>query len=616
MQTSAIVAAAPSRAVRGLFVVLALAALLLMSMAPIGAVSRTRAAEPAPLKAVFIVGPTNALTNSNLADAEALAAEAELWGMDVRRVFFPHSTWENVLANIQGANLVVYMGHGYGWPSPYTKVLTESRQNGMGLVDPDKPVHQDNYKYYGANVLKQSVVLAPNALVFLNHLCYSAGNAEPGMAKPTWDVARQRVDNMANGWLATGARAVFAYGSQSYIKTIRNLMTTDMTVEDLFRVPGAKPRYYYGWIGWDPRKFDSVRTPGATNFLDPDPKSGWYRAVTGDLTMTAREWSEGTGGTGAPTLSNLDAAAAGGGVTLQGGGDAALFTPNGDGVTDSLTFSYEVDKEAFVDFKVRNSSNDVVRNFTSWSRAGVGTATWDGKNDAGNWVSDGNYTVHATPRNRGGEEGATRNVDAKVLTTMRAPTVSPYMFYAADGDNLSPTTTFSVNMESPATFSWKVVDGNNNVVKTKNNNTSVGAGQQTWQWDGRNEAGAFVPDGTYYTVMTAATSAGTYSHTLPVEARAFRLVRPATGPVVRGVKVKYFMYAAELMSTTVVKPKLRVYAPGLAVKVWSTYKQADGGFYANVTVPLTAGTGTVQFRVQGTDRNGVVQYTDYFFPLQ
>ncbi|HEY5488218.1 MAG TPA: hypothetical protein VIK00_00135, partial [Candidatus Limnocylindrales bacterium] len=131
--------------------------------------------DPTPhrLKAVFIVGPTNSLTQSNLADAESLAVVAESYGMDVRRVYFPHATWANVLANIQGANLVVYMGHGYGWPSKYTSVLTESRQDGMGLntYDGSGPTQ---YTYYGANLLKQYVTLAPNAVVFLNHLCYSA----------------------------------------------------------------------------------------------------------------------------------------------------------------------------------------------------------------------------------------------------------------------------------------------------------------------------------------------------------------------------------------------------------------------------------------------------------
>ena len=420
---------------------------------------------------------------------------------------------------------------------------------------------------------------------------------------------------MANGWLAVGAKTVFAYASQLFVKTLRNMFTTDMTMEDLFRVPGSKPKSYFGWIGWDPRKFDSVRTPGAQNFLDPHSTEGFYRAVSGDLSMTAAQWAVGGGGSGAPTLTNLDAAASGGGNSVTGGG-AALFTPNGDGVTDSLGLTYSVDKEAFVDFSVRNSSGDVVRRFSSWSPAGVGNSTWDGKSDDGNWVDDGNYTVSATPRNRSGEEGATKDVEVKVMTTMRAPAVSPGLFYAADGDGLAPRTTLSVNLTTPATLSWKIVDGQDNAVRTYMNNQSVGVGAQSWDWDGKNGAGAYVPDGVYFSVMTASTAAGTYSHRLPVEARAFRLTRAVPGPVVRGVKVKHFIYAAEPMSALNPKPKVRVYAPGLSVKVYRTYKQADGGFYVNINVPLTAQPGTVQMRVQGKDANGILQYTDYFFPLQ
>jgi len=614
MHSSAVAVVVRLRLTRSLLIVAALACALVVSAMP-GNIARVRGAEPVPLKAVFIVGPTDGMTQSNLVDAEALAVEAEAWGMDVRRVFFPHATWENVLANIQGANLVVYMGHGYGWPSPYTQQLTEARQNGMGLntFDGSGP---SQYTYYGANKLKESVVLAPNAIVFLNHLCYSAGNAESGMAVPTWDVARQRVDNMANGWLATGAKTVFAYSSQPFIKTIRALFSSDSTMDQIFRLPGSKPKSYFGWIGWDARYFDSVRTPGARLLMDPEPIVGFYRAITGDLNMTATQWAAGAGGAGAPTLTNLDAVAAGGGVSVAGGGSTALFTPNGDGVSDNLNLSYTVNKEAFVDFEVRNSSDAVVRTFSSWSPAGAGTATWDGKRDDGAWVSDGSFSVRATPRSRSGEQGATKTIDVKVLTTMRAPAVSPQLFYAADGDALAPTSNMSVTLTAAATFSWKVVDGAGNLVRTNVNNVNAGAGQQTWAWNGRNNAGAYVPDGSYFSVMTTTTAAGTYSHSLPVEVRAFTLSSAVPAPVVRGVKVRYTIYSAELLSTSMVKPKVRVYAPGLKVKVWGTYKQADGGFYTNIKVPLTAGTGTVQFRVQGKDRNGVVQYTDYFFPLQ
>jgi hypothetical protein len=51
-----------------------------------------------------------------------------------------------------------------------------------------------------------------------------------------------------------------------------------------------------GWyVGWNDLYFDSQRTPGAVNHLDPDPKLGYLRAVTGDLAMTTTTWRSGAG---------------------------------------------------------------------------------------------------------------------------------------------------------------------------------------------------------------------------------------------------------------------------------------------------------------------------------
>ena len=65
-------------------------------------------------------------------------------------------------------------------------------------------------QYWGESYLASDVQLAPNAIVLLHHLCYASGNSEPGAAQPTLDVAQQRVDNMAAGWIAAGARTVIA----------------------------------------------------------------------------------------------------------------------------------------------------------------------------------------------------------------------------------------------------------------------------------------------------------------------------------------------------------------------------------------------------------------------
>lgn len=610
MQVSGAVIASPLRTSRSAIIVVALSLALLVSSAFVS-VSTVRAAA-APLKFVLIVGPAGSQLSADLADAESLAVQAEAYGMDVRRVYFPHATWDNVMANIQGANLVYYAAHGYGWPSPYTKVITEARQDGVGLNTFDGSSNTQ-YTYYGANVIKQYWQLAPNAIVFLNHDCYTSGNGEPGMAIPTLDVARQRVDNFANGFLAVGATAVFAFEWQRFNKALTMLMTTDSTMEQIFQTPGAKPTGMWGWVGWDPHKFDSVRTPGAKNYLDPDQPNGFLRSVTGDLTMTAAQWAQGTGGSAPPVLSNLAALAAGFVPFSQT--QTPTFTPNGDGVTDSVDLTFTVDREAFVDMVVTNGAGGVVRNLSGWSPGGSGKSTWDGKKNDGAVVGDGDYTVTATPRNRAGTTGAPQSVDLKVLTAMRAPAVTPTVFYAADGDNLAPTTKFSVTLDREATFWWKVVDGNGNVVRTYINGVTTNPGSMNWTWDGRDGNGVYVPDGTYYSVMTATTAAGTYSHSMAVDARAFRVTPAVPAPFVRGTKVKFFVASAEaLMPTT--KPKLKVSLPGVLAKTYSTYNVATGGYYATVTFPTTAQAGTFHVLAMGTDSAGLKQQTDYVFQLQ
>ncbi len=596
------------RTFRASFAAVCLAIALLITGA-LAAAAPTRAASPEPLKAVFIVGPAGVQTSADLADAEELATLAESYGMDVRRVFFPHATWDNVMANIQGANLVYYAGHGYGWPSQYTNVMTEARQNGVGLNTFDGS-NSNTYTYYGGNVVRANWVLAPNAVVFLNHDCYTAGNGEPGMAVPTWDVARQRVDNFAAAFLAVGARTVFALSYQRFNKVLTQLVTVpDKTMEDLFRIAGAKPTPEWGWVGTDPRKFDSVRTPGTKNFMDPHATQGFLRAVSGDLTMTGNQWKQGVGGSQAPRLSNFDALTPGANGFAPP--DPAFFTPNGDGVTDSVSLKFTVDAESFVDMVVRNGSGNVVRTVKGWSPGGPGSATWNGKDGGGSTVPDGTYTVTATPHNRSGVEGNSQSTDVSVFTTQKSPAVSPLMFYPSDLDGMSKTTTLSVTLQSQATFWWKVADKNGNVVRTFVNGTSAN-GAQSVQWDGKDNNGNFVADGTYYSVTTTQTSAGTYFQSVPVDVRAFRMTTANAVPFQRGFKAKFTVYTAEPLSA---RPKVKAWVPGLLVKTYST-TSVTGGYSVTVSFPATAQAGQVQLRVQGTDTGAQFQYTDYYFPLQ
>jgi flagellar hook assembly protein FlgD/PKD repeat protein len=121
--------------------------------------------------------------------------------------------------------------------------------------------------------------------------------------------------------------------------------------------------------------------------------------------------------TGVPvTLSN---------VTLSGESLSQSFSPNGDGNEDTVTASYCLENNATVTVTVRNAGHALVRTVeAAAARTGAGcdaprTTTWDGRDDAGDVVADGNYTidVHAVAT-VGGVAG-----DVSIPTTVddRAP---------------------------------------------------------------------------------------------------------------------------------------------------------------------------------------------------
>jgi len=231
-------------------------------------------------KVVIIVGPVEGSTASYIADANSTASVARQYSSNVVTLYSPNATWAKVEPALQGAAIVVYFGHGNGWPSPY-KPFQENTKDGLGL-NAAANAGNSNVKYYGANSLKSSIKLAPNAVVILGHLCYSAGNSESQNAAPTLDVARQRVDNMGAGWLQTGARAVI---SEPYSNEagwyIAGLFTSHQSINALWQ---AAPNFNHNVQAWS-----SARNAWATVQLDTNPHATgnqhFNRAISGDMTL-------------------------------------------------------------------------------------------------------------------------------------------------------------------------------------------------------------------------------------------------------------------------------------------------------------------------------------------
>ncbi len=175
-------------------------------------------------RAVIIVGPSSGSTGEYLAEGRLFAKQAERAGMRVTRVFHPRATWARVRPALQGANLVVYFGHGDGWPSPYAS-FQEDTKNGFALNRYDG-ASSYSHAYYGGNVIRRQVRLARNAVIILYRACYTAGNGEDWHRIPSQRVALKRVDNFAAAFLHRNVRArvVMAFGPKQWVNLAAALM--------------------------------------------------------------------------------------------------------------------------------------------------------------------------------------------------------------------------------------------------------------------------------------------------------------------------------------------------------------------------------------------------------
>ena len=201
----------------------------LLGAAPAAAVAN-------PLKVVIIVGPTGSQTASYRSTGNSIAAAAEAAGAEVTKVYSPRATWAKVRDAVEGANVVVYLGHGNGYPNPYSSG-TEwiDRVNGWGLNRSTTGGDSDDWskhmvycgqkalvgtltgsdgaaqwKYCGGAKGTQGIHPAADWVMIYNKACYAPGASEGWDVKATESVAFQRVRNYSYPALKVDGGAYFA----------------------------------------------------------------------------------------------------------------------------------------------------------------------------------------------------------------------------------------------------------------------------------------------------------------------------------------------------------------------------------------------------------------------
>jgi flagellar hook assembly protein FlgD len=550
-----------------------LAALVLVLIAAVGsfaAPAPARAAQTSDAKVVIIVGATHSATTKYRGYADQAYAEAIKYTPNVVKVYSPNATWSKVKSATVGANVVIYFGHGNGWPSPYTYDPLYTTKDGFGL-NATAGNGDSNNKYYGEPSVA-SLDLAPNAIVMLHHLCYASGNPEPGGPAPTMSVARQRISNYAAGFLKSNAQAVLADGHSGPVEYLRALFTTNQSIESLWRNAPSQNGHV--------STFTSTRTTGVTALMDPESSTaGFYRSLVTDPTLTTTKVVGASDTSVAPTtfvvpgraavvtpdaplytdttaaatpyaastvpagtrlslLARTTQTAADGTALLEVQGldapdlhgfmraadlvardstaprvlsvdrGAGVLSPNGDGAADTITIGATLSETASWRIRLRNGDGATLHDESG--NGSTATTTWDGLVD-GVAVPDGayGYVINATD--------GWSNVATATTGTIRVDTAAPTLSDVTPPSDTVPT--FSPNRDGVRdTLTLKGVTSETGTIKVRVRNAAdvtvrtftnaVSTGNVAVTWDGKASDGTVVPDGTYDVRLTPVDAAG------------------------------------------------------------------------------------------------------------
>ena len=213
---------------------LAISAALALSFA-----SAVPVAAVAGPKVAIIVGPTGSQTAFYRNRADDYATTAEEAGATVERVYSPDATWPAIRAAVNGANVIIYLGHGNGFPNPYsaqwcdhtantTNLACEQtdRDNGWGVNKVGGGGgggdDESNMVYCGEQALlgtlspsnprypycQGGISPAPGFVMIYSGACYAPGAGETGDATET--IARERVRHFSYPIFALGGSGYFA----------------------------------------------------------------------------------------------------------------------------------------------------------------------------------------------------------------------------------------------------------------------------------------------------------------------------------------------------------------------------------------------------------------------
>jgi flagellar hook assembly protein FlgD len=187
--------------------------------------------------------------------------------------------------------------------------------------------------------------------------------------------------------------------------------------------------------------------------------------------------------------------------------DLRAFSPNNDGSRDNIAIIPQLRVSQGVSswkLDILDATGDIVRTFEG-QNAVPGSITWNGRTAAGAVAPDGAYSARIELRYAMGNQPAA--VSRPFILDTEAPKAElsvPFTLFSPNGDGLKDFVPINVVTEGNDEWRAEISDSRGSTVRSWNWTGSAPA----LVWDGTDEAGNNVPDGTYRFALSSTDEAG------------------------------------------------------------------------------------------------------------
>ncbi|MFW6180596.1 MAG: gliding motility-associated C-terminal domain-containing protein [Spirochaetota bacterium] len=185
---------------------------------------------------------------------------------------------------------------------------------------------------------------------------------------------------------------------------------------------------------------------------------------------------------------------------VQAGAEERLFSPNGDGVKETLEIAVDtanIEPEDQVVFQVLDPGGNVV--FEDQRQGWTGDSyVWDGRARSGGLVDEGVYTFTVTAHDRAGNRTSSKIENIYVRTGYENVSVSPALkTFSPNGDGFSdinPIRLFSSSTRGLQYWELAVINRDGEAVRTYSGSSEF---PPTITFDGKDDRGRTLPGGLY-----------------------------------------------------------------------------------------------------------------------